>query len=663
MLSKLDHALAYAAMGIRVFPVTAGAKTPALKDWQDQATTDRAIIERWWKIDDFNIGLATGRGVMAIDADTKDGAPGVDSLDLLDLECLPLSFRTRTPSGGTHVLLKAEAPIANRVRSLDGYPGIDIRGDGGYVLGAGSTLANGTYEITHDAPLEPMPEAFKAILDARAAKHSSKTEHPIVELDHPTSIDKAVRWLATAEPAVEGEGGDQRTYEVAAKLRDFGLSEAMAFDVIGEWNDRCEPPWSAEDLATKIANAYTYATGTWGGKSAIADFDPVEIDEPAPPSPEEIAQAKAISPEIAKAQDAKQRRSRFQVFSAGQSVTQATATAYEPLVEGILNQNSLAVALGAPGAAKTFNLIDMGLSIASGKPWAGKYATTKGAVFYIATEGGTGIHRRIAAAMIKHDLPPDTPFFVLPASVDFGTVDNADAKAIVKLIKDAAEAANLPVRLVVVDTLARAIGGGDENSAQDMSVFIRNMDHIRETTHATVMIVHHTGKDENKGARGSTALLGAIDTEIRISSKGHISTTKQRDLEEIETVTTFSLRDQDVGLDPNGVMLHSAVVEYGSATDDFSDLPEDGGIDLFYEVFLDISEKARAEGRGGWVTQAECRFAYNGKMEAFCGSPVSKGVVQKWFRKLLLTDKLRAQETARGQTAKYNRPLRDPLGD
>lgn len=615
-MNKLDYALKYAKLGIRVFPITPDTKTPAIKSWPDEATTDPTLIKRWWAIDaDYNIGIATGRGVVAIDADTKDGKPGLSSLELLDLEVIPTSLRSRTPSGGVHVLLKTDRQIHNRVNSIAEYPGIDIRGENGYILAAGSTLPNGSYTLTANGKIEDMPAEFAEIL-AKRPKHKAKTDEPVIDLDTEENIAKAVDWLTnTAATAIEGEGGDETTYRTAARLRDYGLSQPIALDVmLGHWNERNEPPWPPEDLQTKVENAFMYASGTWGGSSPAADFESVDLDVGEKPDFLESGK-KAVSEEVAKASDDRKRRGRFHVFRADKAAQTALSTVHEPLVEGLLNQNTFALTYGKPGAAKTFNLIDMGFCIAMGKPWAGQYATSKGAVFYIAAEGGTGILQRVAAAAKHHGAGDDTPFYLLPAAVDFVS-SNEDVKAIAKLAKEAAARSNAKLLLIVVDTVNRAMGGRDENSAVDMGAFIRNVDLLRELTGAAVIAVHHTGKDESKGARGHSSLLGALDTEIFVRGDGTIETTKQRDLPELETVARFVLMDVSIGADPSGRELKSAAVVYGALDEFAEEMPLEPNEQLVLDAFVIAAERSETEGRHGILSWPEWMIAVNRAREA-----------------------------------------------
>jgi RecA-family ATPase len=102
----------------------------------------------------------------------------------------------------------------------------------------------------------------------------------------------------------------------------------------------------------------------------------------------------------------------------------------------------------------------------------------------------------------------------------------------------------------VIDTLARVMAGGDENSTKEMSAFVRNCDLIREATGCTVLLVHHTGKDKTKGSRGSNALLGAVDTELMVEAN-KVWSTKQRDAEKAAPIS-FALETVDLGVDANG---------------------------------------------------------------------------------------------------------------
>ena len=103
-----------------------------------------------------------------------------------------------------------------------------------------------------------------------------------VDLDAPETVELVAHWLLhDAQPAVEGENGDDTTYRVCCRIRDFGISESQALDLfLDEYNPRCLPEWSVDEARLKIENAYRYATGPAGASSPMAAFGHVTISPP-----------------------------------------------------------------------------------------------------------------------------------------------------------------------------------------------------------------------------------------------------------------------------------------------------------------------------------------------------------------------------------------------
>lgn len=221
------------------------------------------------------------------------------------------------------------------------------------------------------------------------------------------------------------------------------------------------------------------------------------------------------------------------------------------MVKGWLDRNCLSMLYGPSNAGKTFVALDIAMHVAAGKPWRG-LRVNGGPVLYIAAEGGVGIRNRLAA--IKRERPDmvSAPFTLLPVGLDLHA--QGDALAVCEIMPDEDPA------LVVVDTLARSMGAGDENTAKDAAMFVHNCDLIREATGAHVLVIHHTGKDEDRGARGSSALRAAVDNEIQITSEWGILSRKQRDQKPPEPLH-FKLRSVALGMDEDGEPVTSAVVE------------------------------------------------------------------------------------------------------
>ena len=200
-------------------------------------------------------------------------------------------------------------------------------------------------------------------------------------------------------------------------------------------------------------------------------------------------------------------------------------------VEGVLIEGGAGVVYGESNAGKTFWTTDLALHVAAGIKWNGR-EVDQGGVIYCVLEGGIGFANRVSAWRKAKNVS-GIPFAARRASLNLLNPD-ADLDSLITLITDAQKEIAVPVKLIVIDTLARAFAGGNENASEDMGALVQNMDRLRRDTGACVLFVHHSGKDAAKGSRGHSSLRAAIDTEIEvIASEGEEKTAtvvKQRDL-------------------------------------------------------------------------------------------------------------------------------------
>lgn len=227
-----------------------------------------------------------------------------------------------------------------------------------------------------------------------------------------------------------------------------------------------------------------------------------------------------------------------------------------PLVKGLLDRHAMSCMYGASNSGKTFCALDMALHVSLGWTWRG-LKTYHGGAVYLALEGGLGFRERLAAFQRHHDMELGAaPFWVIPATVDLCD-PRADTDELIREI----ERTEGDVDLIVVDTLSRAMAGGNENSSDDMGSFVRNCDRIRQVTGAHVLIVHHSGKDKAAGSRGHSSLLGAVDTEIEVKGDATrtATVTKQRDRPSGQTYS-FTLHSIELGQDEDGDPITSCVV-------------------------------------------------------------------------------------------------------
>lgn len=183
----------------------------------------------------------------------------------------------------------------------------------------------------------------------------------------------------------------------------------------------------------------------------------------------------------------------------------------DPLIDGKLYRDSLAVLSGAPGAYKTFLVTDWACCIATGRAWMGA-ATKRGRVLYLAGEGDKGLPKRIRAWEIEHNGGEKAPVAVFPRPLPLHLPDDPVTKAFVESI----------VRrcpdFVIIDTINRFTPGMNENSAQDMGQFIAVMSQIKVATSACVIALHHNTRGTDV-ERGSTALRGAVDELFVLTDK------------------------------------------------------------------------------------------------------------------------------------------------
>ncbi len=575
MTSSLQNALNLAAAGFKVFPLEPNSKEPMKgASWPKIATTDATKIERLWRDavfgleHEWGVGIATGDGLVVVDVDTKnDGPAELSRLEFVEGDIAKTAV-VETPSGGRHIYLRTSQPIANSASKI--AKGIDIRGDGGYVVGPGTeidgVLYRGEVEVSK---LSPIPE-WLALKAGSPKLRDANADVPLAELDRPETINRAVEYLLSAEPAVEGAGGDEHTFKTAARLKDFGVSEGRAYELMAEhWNDRCSPPWDPEDLQGKVSHAYSYGKNPPGSADPMADFEVVSNGEAAT-----VAQTSNRPPlqfELAK-------DIRFRAESAG-------------LVKGLLDQGTFSVFYGESNVGKSFVEFSLGWAIASkAKEWFGHKIKKHGAVVYVASEGGLANRNRVEALKM-HAQAGDVPFALVSSPINL-LEKKSDTSRIVELVKAVEDATGEAVVFIVIDTLARAVAGGNESSSEDMGAFIRNVDRIRNETGAHVSVVHHMGKDKSRGMRGWSGIRAAIDTEIEVKER-KISISKQRDMPTGMPVG-FELKNYVLGKDEEGdeVVSCVAVPASLSASADFPALKLKGDQEALLQCLHKVIDEA-----------------------------------------------------------------------
>jgi len=238
----------------------------------------------------------------------------------------------------------------------------------------------------------------------------------------------------------------------------------------------------------------------------------------------------------------------------------------EELVEGVLTVGAGSMLYGDSNSGKTYFVIDMACAVARGIPWMGRQVE-QGLVVYVAAESPASVKGRLQAYQLHHRVKVPN-FAIVQAPINMHG-DDIDTEALIRAVKLVEQRAGMTARLVIGDTLARLAAGANENSVEDMGQIVRRMDRVRAETGAHFLVVHHSGKDAAKGARGSGSLRAAVDTEIEVTEmptgERVAEMKKQRDLGSKGDRIGFRLLPIEVGVTKWGKPATNCIVEPAAA--------------------------------------------------------------------------------------------------
>ena len=471
------HANWYARRGLRVFPCKPRDKVPATAHGCKDATTDPAQIAAWWDGTYlYNVGLATGGGLVVLDVDINHSAGKYGDETLAELEAqhgpLPETWMCLTGGGGVHYYFACDDPALTVGTGF--APGLDYRGAGGYVVAPPSLHANGRsyeWEAAHtpaNTALAPLPDWLHSLmLEGRKQAPRTRTE---------------------AAPEKVQEGGRNDTlYRLACFLRGKGLGEAgITAALLAENRERCVPPLPAAEVEKIAKSAGRYERGSSEGRGHALSWDG---------SPEGSAQEppKEIQP--------------LRVISAP-DLQRAQLPPVKYLVDGLLPEGT-SLLTAASKVGKSWMVLDLGLCIAAGEPFLSR-PTTKTGTLYLALEDSLNrLQNRMDKVLGGKPPPPLFCFTTEAPKLDDGLLDVLEDH--LKKCPD--------TRLLIVDTLQKVRGQAlprEGPYAQDY----REMETLKgfmDKRGVSVLFVHHNRKMKDDGdpfnmISGTNGLMGAADT-------------------------------------------------------------------------------------------------------------------------------------------------------
>ena len=565
MSLRLADAALFLAQQWPVFACNAEKRPVTQHGLKDAVKDEAAVRDMFRRPGAALIGVPTGEasGFFVVDLDVKDSANGLEWLAANEHR-LPRTRRHKTRSGGLHLLFTMPAERAIRNSASKIAPCVDVRGDGGYVIVPPSP----GYEIADDTMPAACPAWLLDLIDPPRAHELPRA--PLRLRDDGRGSAYAIKALSEECDAILAAGfGSQESTLNAAALKLGALAaggeidaayarEALISAGCGMPSQPGREPWTHKDVRAKVERAFS--DGTQRPRNAPPRSVTVHVHvPPEAPWPErapdhwfaepdmDLPQQTDPLPAPAQRQQLAQPQQAVRPFETLSLDDIINLPPPEWLINGVLTLASNATLVAAPRSLKSFLALDFGMCIAYGLPWKGR-KVKQGAVIYVLREGVRGFGRRVRAWRAVHGVEDQSaPFCLITAPLNL--VEPTHIARLVATAKAQLEANGFEVVLVVLDTLARVMVGADENSAQDMGKAVHGISEISTEIGCCVLAVHHAGKDVDRGARGSSALFGGVDTELLLTREGEsitITITKQKDEDEGEPIT---LKAKKVGLD------------------------------------------------------------------------------------------------------------------
>jgi hypothetical protein len=460
----IDHALEYLAQGWSVIPLAPKNKICILNTWKpyQYARATEEEIRSWWAINpEANIGIITGAisGIFALDVDGQEG------LESLKGKALPPTPVTKTGKGNHYIFkLPKGFEIKNSARKIG--PGLDIRGEGGYIVAPPSIHASGTkYEwLIQDYPAEAPEWLLNAIKEERPTESAAKSQDWIIQ---------ALRGIP------KGQRDDTFT-SLVGHWTNAGLSIEEQTEFLHMVNARCNPPETEKDFEALVKRIY-----------------------------------------------ARDSANKITTVPNGWTLSASTLLMQPPeptkwLIEDLWTEESCGFIGGEPKTGKTWIGFDMAVSIVSNSPTLGHFKVhTPGPVLYVAEEGNeeqlrTRLHKITTAKSIQADALDDFHLAIQKNVM-------VDIKEWQTAIFDFC--AKVKPRAVFFDPLVRIHSSG-ENQAEDMRKVLQFLRSIQVNFHCSVIVIHHQRKPSNDDTsrsgqklRGTGDLYAWLDSAIYLKKK------------------------------------------------------------------------------------------------------------------------------------------------
>lgn len=519
------------------------------------ATTDRATVRRMFKEkpDALPAISCSPAGLLVIDNDVKQ-RNGVErnGVELFDAFCeqhggLPEGVIAVESQGrGRHLYFANEGRHGCSAGRLKADCETDVKAIGGFVIAPSSIRVHDGRRYGDRSNLDaliaahksgqlvPIPEFVRKAIGDKSAANSSVSEKDVQALadelrrtelpDGADLLDPVLdgvdwgklvsRYDGLRQAIGDGDRSDTRYHLARALKRERpGTTSAEFAAIVLERPDECgafvedDKPTQGEFNWRNLARDFSRAEAVPGSDGSAFDAVDGDEDEPGIDTRKEKADIASFAFELEH---------------------DVAAKAKPPvwLVHEILEERTLSVLYGQPNSGKSLVLLDMLFHIAAGKPWRER-DVRRGCVLYLAVEGPNGTARRSKAWRVHHAIADHArlPLAFVRVGVNL-YANERDAKKIIAAVVQLEKVTGLPCVAVAIDTLSAVTPGMDQNN--EMGTFVKHCRKVLEGTKAAVIVVHHDGKDQSRGMRGGSELLGAVDSTMLVKDRV-AKTVKMRD--------------------------------------------------------------------------------------------------------------------------------------